>query len=158
LPLFIQAELLKAIEDQRFYPVGSNQPVTVDVRIIAATNSNLLQRIAQGTFRRDPYERLNVIAITIPPLRHRREDIEALIHKTLADWNRSYGEHKYLTEEAMQLLRRYTWPGNVRELLNAVRSTAAIAPQDKVPSIRHPKRATDGHPASSFGHPPRRRH
>ncbi len=132
LPLFVQAKLLKAIEEQRFYPVGSDRDVSVDVRLIAATNSDLKQKIAQGTFRRDLYERLNVIAITIPPLRERTEDIEALIQKTLAKWNQDYGERKYLSDETTQLLLHYSWPGNVRELLNAVRSAAAIALHDEI--------------------------
>jgi len=132
LPLFVQAKLLKAIEEQRFTPVGADRPVSVDVRIIAATNSDLKARIAQGTFRRDLYQRLNVITITLPPLRDRPEDVEALIKNTLATWNINYQEHKYLSGEAKQLLLHYAWPGNVRELLNAVRSAAAIAPHDEI--------------------------
>ncbi len=132
LPLFVQAKLLKAIEEQRFYPVGSDREVSVDVRLIAATNSDLKRKIDQGTFRRDLYERLNVIAITIPPLRERTQDIEALIHKTLTQWNQAYGERKYLSNDAIKLLMQYTWPGNVRELLNAVRSAAAISLHDEI--------------------------
>jgi len=132
LPLAVQAKLLKAIEEQRFYPVGADREVVVNVRLIAATNSDLKQKIAQGTFRRDLYERLNVIAITIPPLRERTDDIEALIQKTLTRWNQDYGERKYLSDESTQLLLHYSWPGNVRELLNAVRSAAAIALHDEI--------------------------
>ena len=83
-------------------------------------------------YRRPLYQRLNVIVITIPPLRNRREDVEALIEKTLATWNPNYQEHKYLSSESKRLLERYTWPGNVRELLNAIRSAAAIAPHDEI--------------------------
>lgn len=154
LPPFVQAKLLKAIEDQTFYPVGADHPVTVDVRIIAATNSDLKQKIAQGSFRRDLYERLNVIAITIPPLRQRKEDIEALVRKTLAMWNKDYGEHKYLTEEAHQLLLRYTWPGNVRELLNAVRSAAATAPHDTILPDHLPSDVRSMRPARAQETPP----
>lgn len=132
LPLFVQAKLLKAIEEQRFTPVGADRPVSVDVRIIAATNGDLKARIAQGTFRRDLYQRLNVITITLPPLRDRPEDVEALIKNTISTWNINYQEHKYLSGEAKQLLLHYAWPGNVRELLNAVRSAAAIAPHDEI--------------------------
>ncbi len=107
-PLIIQAKLLKAIEEKTFYPVGSDKPVSVDVRIIAATNKNLRQRIHDGLFRRDLYERLNVIAITLPPLRDRPDDIEALIGKTLRAWNREYGEHKRLSESAKDLIYRYS--------------------------------------------------
>ena len=132
LPLIVQAKLLKAIEEKSFFPVGADKPVTVDVRIIAATNKNLRQRIQDGMFRRDLYERLNVIAITLPPLRERPEDVEALIDKTLHAWNREYNEHKRLSGPARELLKRYSWPGNVRELLNAIRSAAAIAPIDEI--------------------------
>ncbi len=132
LPLIVQAKLLKAIEEKTFFPVGADRPVSVDVRIIAATNRDLRQRIREGHFRRDLYERLNVIAITLPPLRERPDDVEALIDKTIRAWNREYGERKRLSESARNLLRRYPWPGNVRELLNAIRSAAAIAPVDEI--------------------------
>ena len=132
LPLIVQAKLLKAIEEKTFFPVGADKPVTVDVRIIAATNKDLRQRIKDGQFRRDLFERLNVIAITLPPLRDRPDDVEALIDKTIHGWNREYGERKQLSESARSLLRQYPWPGNVRELLNAIRSAAAIAPADEI--------------------------
>lgn len=132
LPLIVQAKLLKAIEEKTFFPVGADRPVSVDVRIIAATNRDLRQRIREGHFRRDLYERLNVIAITLPPLRERPDDVEALIDKTIRAWNREYGERKHLSESARNLLRRYPWPGNVRELLNAIRSAAAIATADDI--------------------------
>jgi len=132
LPLIVQAKLLKAIEEKTFFPVGADKPITVDVRIIAATNKDLRHRIQEGLFRRDLYERLNVIAITLPPLRERPEDIEALVDKTIRAWNREYGERKRVSESARLLIRRYSWPGNVRELLNAIRSAAAIAPVDEI--------------------------
>ena len=132
LPLIVQAKLLKAIEEKTFFPVGADKLVSVDVRIIAATNKDLKQRIKDGQFRRDLYERLNVIAITLPPLRERPEDVEALIDKIVRAWNKEYGEKKYLSELARGLLSRYSWPGNVRELLNAIRSAAAIAPGDEI--------------------------
>ena len=132
LPLNVQAKLLKALEEKTFFPVGSDRPVSVDVRVIAATNKDLRNLIAEGTFRRDLYQRLNVISITIPPLRERREDIEALIEKTLAEWNREYGEQKHLSGSVRAMLFSYAWPGNVRELLNAIRSAAAICLQNEI--------------------------
>ncbi len=132
LPLIVQAKLLKAIEEKTFFPVGADKPVSVDVRIIAATNKDLKQKIKDGQFRRDLYERLNVIAITLPPLRERPEDVEALIDKTIRAWNKEYGEKKHLAEASRGFLYRYSWPGNVRELLNALRSAAAIAPGDEI--------------------------
>ena len=132
LSLPVQAKLLKALEEKVFLPVGSDKPVSVDVRVIAATNKDLKRLIEEGTFRRDLYQRLNVISITIPPLRKRPEDIEALIAKTLSDWNVEYGEQKHLADSARAMLRAYPWPGNVRELLNAIRSAAAICMQDEI--------------------------
>ena len=132
LPLLVQAKLLKAIEERTFFPVGADKPVFVDVRIIAATNRDLRKKIQCGEFRRDLFERLNVIAITIPPLRERPDDIELLTRKTLHEWNKEYGERKHLSEAARELLYTYSWPGNVRELVNAIRSAAAIAPVDEI--------------------------
>lgn len=132
LPLNVQAKLLKALEEKTFMPVGADKAVSVDVRIIAATNKDLRQCIETGDFRRDLYQRLNVISITIPPLRERHEDIAALIEKTLAEWNTEYGEQKYLSDAALAKLSSYTWPGNVRELLNAIRSAAAISLHDEI--------------------------
>lgn len=132
LPLPVQAKLLKALEEKTFLPVGSDKLVSVDVRVIAATNKDLKRLITEGTFRRDLYQRLNVIAISIPPLRERPEDIDALIDKTLTDWNMEYGEQKSLAEPARALLRTYPWPGNVRELLNAIRSAAAICMHNEI--------------------------
>ena len=127
LSLDAQAKLLKAIEDKEVTPVGSDEAVGADARLIAATNRDLRTLIKEGGFRRDLYERLKVIVLELPPLRKRREDIRPLVSRFIASWNKQYGERRVLTEDAMALLESYSWPGNVRELQNALRSTACSA-------------------------------
>jgi DNA-binding NtrC family response regulator len=124
LSLDVQAKLLKAIEDKLVTPVGSDEPLEADARLIAATNHDLPALIKEGRFRRDLYERLKVVVIRLPPLRERREDIRPLALRFMAGWNEQYDEHRYLTKDAMILLESYPWPGNVRELKNALRSAA----------------------------------
>jgi two-component system, NtrC family, nitrogen regulation response regulator NtrX len=121
MSLKVQAKVLRVLEEQRFEPVGSNSPVKVDVRIIAATNKRLDEQIELGAFRADLFYRLNVIPFEVPPLRERREDIQLLADyfnlKYSAEYNR---EPKAFTEDALDRLRSYDWPGNVRELRNTV--------------------------------------
>jgi DNA-binding NtrC family response regulator len=124
LSLDMQARLLKAIEDRVVIPVGSDEPLSADTRIIAATNRELPQLIQEGRFRRDLYERLKVVVIMLPPLRERREDIRPLAQRFITFWNKQYSEQRFLTEDALVLLESYSWPGNVRELQNAIRSAA----------------------------------
>jgi len=127
LSLDTQARLLKAIEDKVVIPVGSDEPLAADTRLIAATNRELTQMIQEGTFRRDLYERLKVVVIKLPPLRERREDIRPLALTFLSSWNDRYNEERYLTDDAMVMLESYSWPGNVRELQNTLRSAACSA-------------------------------
>lgn len=123
----VQAKLLKAIEDKVVTPVGSDEPVAADTRLIAATNRDLPAMIREGRFRRDLYERLKVVVISLPPLRERREDIRPLALRFMASFNAQYHESRRLTEDALELLESYSWPGNVRELQNALRSAACSA-------------------------------
>ncbi|PKL08978.1 MAG: hypothetical protein CVV51_06140 [Spirochaetae bacterium HGW-Spirochaetae-7] len=123
----VQAKLLKAIEDKVVTPVGSDEPVAADTRLVAATNRDLALMIQEGTFRRDLYERLKVVVIRLPPLRERREDIRPLVLRFMASFNAKYGERRHVTEDALALLESYSWPGNVRELQNALRSAACSA-------------------------------
>ncbi|HWQ79783.1 MAG TPA: sigma 54-interacting transcriptional regulator, partial [Anaerovoracaceae bacterium] len=121
LPLHLQVKLLHAIQNRRIDRVGGTSPIDIDVRIIAATNKNLEQMIAAREFREDLYFRLNVIPITVPPLRDREGDIELLLHYALQKFNRLL--HKDIRDfrpEALQALISYGWPGNVRELENVV--------------------------------------
>lgn len=126
----VQAKLLKALEDRMVTPVGSDEAVPVDTRLIAATNRDLPLLIAQGSFRRDLYERLKVVVIRLPPLRERRQDIRPLVQRFLSSWNAQYNERRHVTEDALRLLESYSWPGNVRELQNTLRSAACSAGSD----------------------------
>lgn len=119
LPLPLQVKLLRVLEYKEFQPLGARQPQKADVRFITATHRNIEQMVEEGTFRRDLYFRINVVSLSIPPLRERREDIPLLIDITLDRLNRSYGKKiRGVSPEVMQLLLHHDYPGNVRELLN----------------------------------------
>ncbi|MFO0938406.1 MAG: sigma-54 dependent transcriptional regulator [Gemmataceae bacterium] len=120
-PLPIQAKLLRAIEQKEVMPVGANEPINVDARIIAATNKDLKKEVEAGRFREDLYYRLNVVSIRLPALRERREDIPELVERLLAKHAQNMGKKvSGCTHEAMQLLMDHPWKGNVRELDNAL--------------------------------------
>jgi two-component system, NtrC family, response regulator HydG len=121
ISLEVQAKLLRAVQERKISRVGSHRVITVDVRIIAATNRDLIQAIRSGGFREDLFYRLNVVSIHIPPLRQRKKDIEPLIAHFLAKYNRQLKKTvQGFTPEAMELMLEYNWPGNVRELENTV--------------------------------------
>lgn len=121
IPLDIQVKLLHVLQNKRIYRVGSSKPIDVNVRVITATNSNLKELVAQGTFRQDLYYRINVFPICIPPLRERRGDLYVLINSILARICEGYEiENKRLSEEALNKMLAYNWPGNVRELENVM--------------------------------------
>jgi two-component system response regulator HydG len=121
ISLEVQAKLLRAVQERKISRVGSHRVITVDVRIIAATNRDLIQAIRSGSFREDLFYRLNVVSIQIPPLRQRKKDIEPLIAHFLAKYNRQLKKTvQGFTPEAMELMLEYNWPGNVRELENTV--------------------------------------
>jgi DNA-binding NtrC family response regulator len=132
LSLELQAKLLKAIEDKAVCPVGSDDVVPADARLIAATNRDLKALVKARLFRHDLYERLKVVVIELPPLRERREEIRPLAEFFVASWNAQYQESRRLTEEAMLLLESYSWPGNVRELQNSLRAALNIAKTEVV--------------------------
>ena len=150
LSLEVQAKLLKSLEDRTVTPVGSDSPVEVDVRLVAATNRDLPAMIRDGRFRRDLYERLKVVVLRLPPLRERREDIRPLADHFVTAWNCQYGERRYLTESSLVLLESYSWPGNVRELANAIKSAAntsksvALGPESLPDDIRCAGRRDSG--------------
>lgn len=128
LPLALQAKMLRVLQNQTFERVGSSQPLHVDVRIIAATNRDIEQAVADGQFRRDLYYRLNVLPIYVPPLRERREDIPALAHHFLLKSQRETNKSVMgFSSETMEELLSYSWPGNVRELENAVERAVVVA-------------------------------
>jgi two-component system, NtrC family, response regulator GlrR len=133
LSLPMQAKLLRILEEREFYPLGSNRKVTVDVRVIAASNSNLEKRIEAGAFREDLYYRIHVIPISIPPLRKRKEDILPLARYFLAQLSQDSGKSaKDILPAAAQKLMESNWPGNVRELENAMEYAVAMATGDVV--------------------------
>ncbi|MGA8107945.1 MAG: sigma-54 dependent transcriptional regulator [Acidobacteriaceae bacterium] len=138
MSLKTQSKVLRALDEQRFVPVGASQPISVDVRVIAATNKNLEEEIAKGNFREDFFYRLNVIPFYVPPLRDRREDIPLLVREFLRGFGREYGRPRIeIAEEAVELLRQYHWPGNVRELRNVVERVLILNPQAQRIERRH---------------------
>jgi two-component system, NtrC family, nitrogen regulation response regulator NtrX len=121
MSLRTQAKVLRVLQEQTFEPVGgAGTTRQVDVRVIAATNKDLAQSIARGEFREDLYFRLNVIPLMVPPLRERREDIQALTRHFLQRFGAEYGRKREAAPETLEALKRYDWPGNVRELRNTL--------------------------------------
>ncbi len=132
MSLRMQAKILRVIQERSFYPLGSTEPVRVDVRILAATNKDLENMMKEGTFREDLYYRLNVVYIHVPPLRERKEDIPLLAQYFLTKYNSLHGKRvKGISPQVTDQLCRYRWPGNVRELEN-VMERATILSDGKV--------------------------
>src|SRR5271155_3232991 len=133
MSLRTQSKVLRVLEEQRFEPVGSNETVTVDVRVIAATNKNLEQEITLAHFRQDLFYRLNVIPFFVPPLRDRLQDIPTLARYFLNEFSSAYGKRtRELSDTAMEILMRYPFPGNVRELRNLVERLVIVCPQARI--------------------------
>lgn len=127
LPLASQAKLLRVLQSGEFIRVGSSKVLKTDVRVIAATNVNLMYSVSKGKFREDLYYRLNAVSITMPALRERKEDINLLFRKFASDFSAKYGMSKVtLTEDAAIMLRKYRWPGNIRQLKNVAESVSAL--------------------------------
>ena len=130
MSLKTQAKVLRALDEQRFYPVGASTAVHVDARVIAATNKDLEEEIARGNFREDLFYRLNVIPFFVPPLRERKEDIPLLTREFLAEFGQQYGRPRVeVSDSALAQLKRYSWPGNVRELRNLVERVLILNPK-----------------------------
>jgi two-component system nitrogen regulation response regulator NtrX len=130
MSLKTQAKVLRALDEQRFYPVGASQPVAVDVRVIAATNKDLEDEIIKGNFREDLFYRLNVIPFFVPPLRDRIEDIPLLVQEFLQEFGRQYGRPRVeISADSLTTLRQYHWPGNVRELRNMIERVLILNPK-----------------------------
>jgi transcriptional regulator with PAS, ATPase and Fis domain len=127
MPVDLQGHLLRFLQDGRIVRVGGREAIVVDVRIVAATNVRLRQAIAEGRFREDLYYRLNVLALHLPPLRERQEDIELLARHFLREAAADFGrEVQGFSQEALDALRGHMWPGNVRELMSIVRRAVVI--------------------------------
>jgi two-component system response regulator HydG len=133
MPLDTQAKLLRVLETREVQPVGGNQIKKVDVRLVAATNRDLLARVAEGKFREDLYYRLKVVTVELPPLRERPGDVPKLLDHYLAHFGLTHKRPvRGLTPEARSLLARYAWPGNVRELKNVVEQMVLLARSDVI--------------------------
>jgi two-component system response regulator HydG len=141
MSLAMQVKLLRVLQEREITRVGGEEPIKVDVRIITATNRDLLQEIHGGRFREDLYYRLNVVALSMPPLRERREDIPLLAQHFLERFSeKNRKQLKGFTPQAMDRFLRYNWPGNVRELMNAVErgvvlSTSEYLDEEDLPLI-----------------------
>jgi len=143
----LQVKLLRVLQDRSFEPVGSSKSIRVDVRIIAATNQNLAERIKQNTFREDLFYRLNVLPIEIPPLRNRTEDIPLLVHHFLdAAKIEKNSTVELITDEAMQCLVEYHWPGNVRELQNLIERLVILTPGTEIDACDLPPQFQEKRP------------
>ncbi len=135
MPTSCQVKLLRAVEERSIMPVGATEPIDIDLRMIAATNKNLLNEIKAETFREDLYYRINVVGIHLPTLSDRKEDIPLLTKHFITKYNREMGKHcTGVTDEAMQMLMSYEWKGNIRELQNVIERSIIFAETDKIKS------------------------
>lgn len=132
LPLHMQVKLLRVLQQRKIVRVGGTEAVDLDVRVIAATNKDLEQMVRDGRFREDLYYRLNVVPITVPPLRERKEDILPLTNHFLHIINQKYQTSKYVTADAVEAMEDYNWPGNVRELENLLENLVITVPGDMI--------------------------
>lgn len=129
----IQVKLLRVLEDKKITPVGETKPIEVDVRLIAATNADLEEDVRANRFRADLFYRLNVIPVSIPPLRERLEDVDLLVKHFVTKYcQKSDVPYRQVDEEAMEILRRYPWPGNVRELENTIERAMLLGRSDSL--------------------------
>jgi transcriptional regulator with PAS, ATPase and Fis domain len=128
LPVGLQTKLLRAIEEREILPLGGTDPVKVDIRLIAATNQDLRERIKSNEFREDLYYRLNVVEINVPPLRERSEDISLLVDHFIRKYNKELNKSfRGATPEAIRILMNYKWRGNIRELENVIERGLILA-------------------------------
>jgi two-component system nitrogen regulation response regulator NtrX len=150
----VQAKVLRVLEEQRFEAVGSNSPISVDVRVIAATNKRLDEEIEKGTFRSDLFFRLNVIPFEVPPMRERLEDVPLLVEHFNQRFARAYGKKpKRFDAKATEAMQKYSWPGNVRELRNTVERVVIMHQPQRVAVKDLPVFGDEEPPASSYRFP-----
>jgi two-component system response regulator PilR (NtrC family) len=148
--LALQVKLLRVLDAMKIRPVGSASDFSVDVRLISATNKDLEQKVSSGEFREDFYYRLNVIPITAPPLRERREDIMLLARHFLKKFCQRSGRRISLSPESEKILEQYRWRGNVRELENVIERTAALCEGDKIMAADLPGKLFGSSAADAF--------
>ena len=154
LPLDAQVKLLRVLQEHEISRLGSEKSIQVDVRVIAATNRDLVEMVEEGTFRMDLFYRLNVFPLTIPPLRERPEDIPLLVAKFLSDQARAQGRSfSRVSEDGMRLLLSYHWPGTIRELQNVIERAAILARDQVVPIAPHLVDSGINSPAASTAVP-----
>ncbi len=152
----LQAKLLRVLQEHEFERVGGTKPIRVDLRFVAATNRRLDNAIREGVFREDLYYRLNVITVSLPPLRDRPEDIVPLTNHFLAHYCGRLGKRiKEITPDAWELLHHYHWPGNVRELANFIERAVVLSTRDRITSDDLPLTVFAGAPESPAGEAPR---
>jgi transcriptional regulator with PAS, ATPase and Fis domain len=140
LSLHLQVKLLRVLQDRCIQRVGGTQKKELDIRVIAATNADLKKKVEEGTFRGDLYYRLNVVAIEIPPLRQRKEDIPQLIRFYADKYSKKYNIDKEFSEDCIQHMMRYRWPGNIRELQNVVENLIIMTDGKKIGTDSLPER------------------
>jgi two-component system response regulator AtoC len=146
IPLSMQAKLLRVVQERRFERVGGSQTIETDVRVVAATNRDLLRLAKEGKFREDLYYRLNVVKIDLPPLCERAEDIPLLAQHFVEKFSRPSAPAKTISPEAMEVLIHFRWPGNIRELENAMERACVtsrddvIRPENLPPDVMKPAR------------------
>ena len=147
IDLSLQAKLLRVLQEREFERIGSTRTIAVDVRIVATTNRELAKEVEEGNFREDLFYRLNVIEISLPPLRERREDIAALARHFVQRFNDDNGKRiEGITDEALELLTQYDWPGNVRELENQIERAVVVSRQPMLGVADFPKKFGQGGP------------
>ena len=132
ISLSLQGKLLRVLQEHSIRRIGGENPIPVDIRVIAATNRNLIAMVREGKFRDDLYFRINVLGLRIPPLRQRKEDIVLLAEEFLSDASLRNSRNYYFTEAAKTVMMRYSWPGNIRELQNMVRRVTVISDTAKI--------------------------
>jgi len=144
IPVAVQAKLLRVLEAHEFRPLGANDSTRVEVRVLAATNRDLAERVRTGAFREDLFHRLNKVVIELPPLRERLEDIPLLARHFLQGFNRKFGKAlRGVSREVQKLFLKYTWPGNIRELANVLESAAMLCKKDFIDVANLPKYLRD---------------
>ncbi len=144
VPVGVQAKLLRVLETHQFRPLGANENVSIEVRVLAATNRDLTEMVKAGTFREDLFHRMNKVVIELPALRERPEDIPLLVRHFLQGFNKKFGKSvRGVSREVQKLFLKYRWPGNVRELANVLESAAMLCKKDFIDVANLPKHLRD---------------
>ena len=145
IPVSTQVKLLRVLEEREFMRVGGTSPISVDVRVVTATNRPLREQVEQGSFRTDLFYRLNVLRIHLPPLRDRPEDIPILVRHFIKDYSKQHDRAFHgISADAMQILVEYPWPGNVRELRNLIESMVVLSPGHEIHPEDLPRQIREG--------------